>query len=206
VADYFSWMIHSRAPVTRVVLPIDWDEAQPLNPYSSPSQANTSSGSIAQRGLGPSLLYSIQTVWIATGISLLALAMVASLMWDESGLRLLSSDDSYVASFAASAPVAVIFAIGCTAGWWFQSSRIALVATAVPIVCFATLLWVSDYVHDFGEGDEIFGYLGLGIFLGGTFGFLAFLIRNTFARLVLSIAPQFLFGIGYAIALHAMSK
>src|SRR5690606_16023283 len=101
-------------------------------------------------------------------------------------------------------PVAIFFAIGCIVGWWFQSSRIASVATAVSVVCFATLLWASDYLHDFGEGDEIFGYLGIGIFLGGTFGFLAFMIRNAFARLVLSIAPQLLFGIGYAAALHAM--
>tara|TARA_R110002049_G_scaffold41416_2_gene124756 strand:- start:236 stop:436 length:201 start_codon:yes stop_codon:yes gene_type:complete len=64
----------------------------------------------------------------------------------------------------------------------------------------------SDYVHDFGEGDEIFGYLGLGILIGGTFGLLAFMIHNAFARLAFSIAPHLCFGIGYAAALHAMSQ
>jgi len=120
--------------------------------------------------------------------------------------QLLVSDNPYVASFAASVPVAVLFAIGRIAGWWFQSSRIASVATAVSIVCFATLLWASDYVHDFGEGDEIVGYFGIGIFLGGAFSFSALMVRNAFARLVLSVVPHVLFGIGFAAALHAVPQ
>ena len=68
------------------------------------------------------------------------------------------------------------------------------------------ILWVSDFVHDFGEGDEILGCFGIGILLGGTFGFLAFIIRNASARLALSVAPHLCFGIGYAAALHAMSS
>ncbi|SMP79171.1 hypothetical protein SAMN06265222_12930 [Neorhodopirellula lusitana] len=148
----------------------------------------------------------MQTIWIATGVSLLALAITSSLTIDNSVKGLILSDDSYVASFAASVPVAVFFAIGCVAGWWFRSTRIAWIATAIPLVCFATLLWISDFVHDFGEGDEIFGYLGVGIFLGGVFGLIAFLVRNPYTRLVLSVAPHLLFGIGYLMVLIAMSR
>ena len=79
-------------------------------------------------------------------------------------------------------------------------------ATTVPLVCFAALLWISDSVHDFGEGDQIFGYLGVGIFLGGTIGLVAFLVRNSYTRLVLMIVPHLLFGIGYLTALIAMSR
>ena len=148
----------------------------------------------------------MQTVWIATGVSLLALAIVSALTIDNSITGLLVSDDSYVASFAASVPVAVFFAIGGVVGWWFQSNRIAWIATTVPLVCFAALLWISDSVHDFGEGDQIFGYLGVGIFLGGTIGLVAFLVRNSYTRLVLMIVPHLLFGIGYLTALIAMSR
>jgi hypothetical protein len=172
-----------------------------MNPYATPSRANSDSGSAGHRSPGLSLLYSIQTVWIATGISLLTLAFIASWMFDGSIRRLFVSDDAYVASFAASVPVSVCFAIGCIVGWWLQSSRITLVATAVSVVGLATFLWVSDYVCDFGEGDGILAYLGLGLFVGGTFSILAFVIRNAAARLVLSIAPQLVFGIGYAIAI-----
>ncbi|MEM8672198.1 MAG: hypothetical protein AAGG48_32080 [Planctomycetota bacterium] len=84
--------------------------------------------------------------------------------------------------------------------------RIARLATAVPLVCSAALLWLSDFVHDFGEADEIFGYLGVGIFLGGAFGLLAFFIRKSYIRFVLTFAPHLLFGLGYLTALSAMSR
>lgn len=120
--------------------------------------------------------------------------------------RLLASDDSYVAALGASVPVAVIFAIGCMVGWWFRSARITATATAIMISCFGGLLWVSDYVHDFGEGDQILGFFGIGVLLGGTFGFLALVIRDGYVRLTLSIVPHLCFGIGYGVALHTMSQ
>lgn len=126
-------------------------------------------------------------------------------MIDGSPRRLLVSDDSYVAAFAASAPVAVIFAIGCIAGWWFHSLRIAVTTTAIVLACFGGILWVSDRVHDFGEGDQIVGYLGIAILLGGASGLLAFVIRHACARLALSIAPHVCFGVGCGIALYVMS-
>ncbi|EMB16088.1 membrane protein [Rhodopirellula europaea 6C] len=183
------------------VLLFELDHIPALNPYSTPSQATSDSGSAA----GPSILYTIQTVWIATGISLLTLAIIASLIFDGSLRRLFFSDDSYVASFSASVSVAAFFAVGCLAGWWFQSSRIALLTTVVLVASFGTILWVSDYLHDFGEGDQIIAYLGIGVLSGGSFGLTAFSIHNTGARAVFSIAPHLCFGIGYAAAVHTMS-
>ena len=193
-------------PVTAVVLPFESDRIPAFNPYSTPSQAKSDSGFTSHSAAGPSILYTIQTVWIATGISLLTLAIIASSIFDGSLRRLFSSDDSYVASFSVSVPVAAFFAVGCLTGWWFQSSRIALLATAVLVASFGTLLWVSDYLQDFGEGDQIIGYLGIGVLSGGSFGLTAFLIRNTGARVVFSIVPHLCFGIGYAAALHTMSQ
>ena len=176
-----------------------------MNPYSTPSQPNLDAATAGHSSSGPSVLHSIQTVWIAAGVSLLTLAIVSSLAFDGSLHGLLVSDDSYVASFAATVPVAVLFAIGCIAGWWFRSASIASRATAISIGCFGGFLWLADYLHDFGEGDEMFGYLGLGVLCGGLFGLITFVIRNASARAALSIAPHLCFGIGYAMALYSMS-
>lgn len=176
-----------------------------MNQHSPPSRAQSDSGSAELRPRGPSLLESIQTAWNGTGISLLTLTIFATVAFEGSIRSLLESDDAYAASFAASVPVAVLFALGCAAGWRFRSSRVATIATAVSVAGFAALLWASDYAFDFGEGDGIFGYLAIGIALGGSSGLLAFTARSTSAKLVLSIAPHLLFGVGYSIALSAMS-
>ncbi|MEM1069141.1 MAG: hypothetical protein AAGI63_09615, partial [Planctomycetota bacterium] len=110
----------------------------------------------------------------------------------------------YVASFAVSVVVAFMFGVGCIAGWWFESLRVSLYAAVVPTLFFAALLYISDYVHEFGEGDDIIGYLGSGMFFGGCVGAGAFMLRDAKTRVIMSVAPHALFGFGYLLAIQSM--
>ncbi|WP_146394360.1 hypothetical protein [Allorhodopirellula solitaria] len=146
-----------------------------------------------------------QTTWIAAGCSLLGMAFITSLAIDKSFAKLIVSDDSYIASFAATVPVTAFVAMGVATGWWFQSTRISWIATFLPLLCFSALLWIADLAHDFGEGDQLVGYLGIGTLLGGVCGSLAFTVQNPYSRLLIAIVPHVVFVAGYLTALNAMS-
>ncbi|GAA5504874.1 hypothetical protein Rcae01_00313 [Novipirellula caenicola] len=133
------------------------------------------------------------------------MTFVTSLVIDGSLTTLLTSDDFYIASFAATVPVTVRVVIGVFTGWWFQSTRLSLIATFALLICISLLLWILDLAHDFGEGDQLVGYLGIGTLLGGGCGSFAFILQNPFIRLLLSIVPHLFFVIGYLTALNAMS-
>jgi len=134
------------------------------------------------------------------------LTVAVSIHFDRSVARLLRSDDSYCMAFAASVPVAAFFAIGTLTGWWFESARVEWAATIIPLTCFAGLLIVADALHDFGDGDEMPGYLGVTIFVGGLVGSIAFSVRNAYIRGILCSVPHMLVGTGYLVALASMSR
>ncbi len=146
----------------------------------------------------------VQTTWIAAGCSLFGMAVLFALAVEKSFVSLIVSDDAYLASFAITVPVTAFYAMGSVAGWWFQSTRISWITTFAIVVCFSTLLWTVDLVHDFGGGDQVFGYLGIGTLFGGGCGSLAFLSNSSVTRLLLSLAPHLLFVAGYSTALFAM--
>lgn len=177
-----------------------------LNPYSPTSNTDSGRRSTYDRFPGPSVLDVLQTVWIASGLSVFGLIIVSAFTVEKSVSGLLVSDDSYVASFVASVPVSVFFAIGGAVGWWFRSKRIASIATLVPLICCAALLWTLDWVHDFGEGEDLIGYLAIGILLGGACGSIALYVHNSYARLALSIAPHLMIVLGYLTVIASMSR
>jgi hypothetical protein len=136
---------------------------------------------------------------------MLVLTVAVSIHMDRSVARLLRSDDSYCMAFAASVPVAVFFGIGTLAGWWFESAYIEWAATIIPLTCFAGLLMVADALHDFGEGDDIPGYLGIAMLVGGLIGAIALRLRSIYIRRVLCFVPHMVVGTGYLVALASMS-
>jgi hypothetical protein len=136
----------------------------------------------------------------------MGMVVLFSLAVERSLVSLIDSDDAYLASFAVTVPVMAFYAMGSLAGWWYQSKRISSLTTFATLVCFSAVLWVADMVHDFGEGDQLVGYLGIGTFFGCVCGSLAFITNNFSTRLLLSLAPHLVFAIGYTIALIAISR
>jgi hypothetical protein len=132
------------------------------------------------------------------------MVVLSWLIFENSVGSLLRSDDCYVAAFVVTVPVTAFYAIGTTAGWWFRSTRIAWIATIVPLAGCGLLLWLVDSLHDFGEGDQIVGYLGIGMLLGGACGSVTFLVKRHRARLVLSLVPHLSCMSGYLLALTRM--
>lgn len=173
------------------------------NPYA-PTDAPLAQDSESPPSTFP-VAKAIVTSWIATGFTLLVSTLAAALYANGGDVHnLLRSDDHFIGGFAVTLLACGCFVASSCIGWWFGSRRIALWVSVVFLAGASSLMVLSDYLHDFGEGDQFVGALGIGLALGGSAGLLAFGLRRRIALVCGVVLPTLLYAIGFVIALRHM--
>ncbi|WP_286764848.1 MULTISPECIES: hypothetical protein [Rhodopirellula] len=117
---------------------------------------------------------SIAITWASFGFASLGLIAIGSFALTGSLWSLASDEDAYIGLIAV--PVVVGFAcVGAFVGFYFRSLSIGATTCFFPLLMFASLLWLSDYFGDLGEGEQVAMLYANGLFIGGISMFPAFI-------------------------------
>ncbi|WP_430453027.1 hypothetical protein [Rhodopirellula europaea] len=157
-----------------------------LNPYSS---TDTTGDTLRRRTELHWAVDAIAITWASLGFAAIGLIVVGAFALTGTLSSLASDEDAYIALVAV--PFVVGFAaVGAFIGCYFRSRYIGAAACFVPLFVFASLLWLSDYFGDLGEGEQVVTLYANGLYIGGLSMIPAFLRLPHAPRLVSLTLPH----------------